>query len=216
MNNRDYKQFTQGSVHHIYNRGVGKMNIFLDEEDYSFFLKRLREALYPSQPRPMKPMMPIAHITQRENRRSHLPDGAFDLLLYCLMPNHFHLVVQQNSELPISVLVSKICTSYSKYFNKRYDRVGSLYQDQFKAALVKSNEQLLWLAAYIHNNPSKAKLVKDLNKYPYSSHLDYLGVRKGTLCKKELVLAQYKSVEDYKKSVMKFDEKLLFDGLKID
>ena len=192
------------------------MDIFLDKEDRHFFLKRLREALYPTESQVIKTMVPIAPIAPRENRRSQLPDGAFELLLYCLMPNHFHLVIQQDSELTISALMSKVCTSYSKYFNKKYDRVGSLYQDQFKAALVSSNEQLLWLASYIHRNPFKAKLVNSLRDYPYSSHLDYIEARKGTLCKKELILGQFKSIREYEHSIIDFDEGTIFDELKID
>ena len=137
--------------------------------------------------------------------------------LYVLMPNHFHLSAMQNTDLPLSVLITKICTSYSKYFNKKYKRVGSVFQDQFKAVLIKSNEQLLYLTYYIHNNPIKAGLVNDLNKYPYSSHLDYIGVRQGTLCKKGLISDQFKSIKDYTNSVMKFNEDdLLLDELKID
>lgn len=206
MNNRDYKQFAPGSVYHLYNRGVGKMDIFLDEEDYLFFLRRIKETLYPA----------LVSSVGRRYVPTKLPEGAFDLLLYVLMPNHIHFGVMQNTELPLSAFMSKICTSYSKYFNKKYDRVGSLFQDQFKAVVVTSNEQLLWLAAYIHNNPVKAGLVKNLDNYSYSSHLDYTGARKGMLCKKDLILGQYKSVEDYAKVVMGFGEDFLSADLKID
>ncbi|MEK7082045.1 MAG: transposase, partial [Patescibacteria group bacterium] len=192
------------------------MNIFLDEEDYLFFLRRMKEALYPLE---TKTMMPIAGQKQWASllpRRRQLPPDTFSLLLYALMPSHFHLGIMQNTELPLSAFMSKICTSYSKYFNKKYGRVGSVFQDQFKAVIVTSNEQLLWLVAYIHNNPIKAGLVKDLNKYPYSSHLDYIGARKGMLCKRGLILGQYKSVENYVKDIMGFEENLLLDDLKID
>ena len=206
MNNRDYKQFAPDSVYHLYNRGVGKMDIFLDEEDYLFFLRRIKETLYPS----------LMSSVGRRYVPTKLPEGAFDLLLYTLMPNHIHLCAMQNTELPLSAFMSKVCTSYSKYFNKKYSRVGSVFQDQFKAVIVTSNEQLLWLAAYIHNNPIKAGLVKDLSKYLYSSHLDYIGVRKGTLCKKDFILGQYKSVESYEKAIFVIEEGLVLDDLKID
>jgi REP element-mobilizing transposase RayT len=210
MNNRDYKQFALGSTYHIFNRGVGKIDIFLDQEDYFFFLTRLKEALYPGY---------VASPLSRRYTPTKLPEGAFDLLLYVLMPNHFHLCLTQKTELPVSVIISKICTSYSKYFNKKYKRVGSLFQDQFKAVLVESNEQLLWLTAYIHRNPLKAGLVKNLDEYLYSSHLDYAGKRKGTLCQKGLILGQYKSTEEYHSAVMEQDDSIegaLSDEIKID
>ncbi len=206
MNNRDYKQFAPGSTYHLYNRGVGKMNIFPAEEDFFFFLRRLKEILFPS-------------LIIEKGRRyipTKLPEGAFDLLTYCLMPNHFHLCILQNTGLPISALMEKLCTSYSKYYNKKYKRIGSLFQDQFKAVLVESDEQLMWLTYYIHGNPLKAKLVSDLRNYPYSSYLDYLGLRKGTLCSKDLVLEHFESIENYKDSMGKFDEDFLSDELKID
>jgi len=102
-------------------------------------------------------------------RRISLPAGAFDLIAYCLMPNHFHLLLKQNSEIPISKLISKICTSFSKYFNLKYERVGSVFQDQFKSVLVESDEQIRWLIEYIHSNPVKAGIVSKAEDYLYSS-----------------------------------------------
>jgi REP element-mobilizing transposase RayT len=177
MNNRDYKQFRAGHYYHIYNRGNNKMDIFREEADYKFFLLRLKELFFPQS----------AKLTGRY-KRSLLPAGAFTLLCYCLMPNHFHLEVRQNSDLPISALILKLCTSYSKYFNKKYDRVGSLFQDAFKAVLIDSDPYMLWLSAYIHNNPKTAELIEDLDNYPWSSYTDYVGLRQGTLCDKEIVL----------------------------
>ncbi len=206
VNNRDYKEFSPQAIFHLFNRGVGKMEIFLDNEDFLFFLRRMKEALYPS-----------TIITKgRKYIPKMLPEGSFDLLLYCLMPNHFHLAIQQLTDVSISNLILKVCTSYSKYFNKKYNRVGSVWQDQFKAVLVETNEQLLWLAAYIHTNPQKAHLVNDLVKYPYSSHLDYLGLRQGMLCRKDLILGQFNSSKDYANSITGFDESFMPNYLKLD
>lgn len=169
---RDYKPFASGGIYHVYNRGNAKMSIFLDDGDYKFFLERLREALYPE----LEILETVSsHIGTEKSRRLPLPWGAFDLICYCLMPNHKHLVIQQNTDLPVGKLIHKVVTSYSMYFNKKYDRVGSLFQDQFKAVKVDSNEQLLCLVAYIHNNPIKAGIARDLSKYPYSSHFEYAG-----------------------------------------
>jgi putative transposase len=185
MRNRDYKQFAAGEYYHVYNRGTGKMVIFHDDEDHRFFILRLREALFP------------ALATRKRNPPMHLPEGSFDLVCYCLMPNHFHLLIRQNLDVSISKLMEKICTSYSKYFNRKYGRVGSLFQDQFKAVRIETNEQLLWLSVYIHNNPLVANLTQDIYSYPYSSFLDYVNIRADFLCKKNIITNQIGTTYSY-------------------
>lgn len=193
MNYRDYKQFAEGGYYHIYNRGNNKQDIFLDDEDRKCFLFRLREALYPE---------------FVDSRRKPLPKGAFALLAYCLMPNHFHLLIRQNSVVPITELIKKICTGYSKYFNKKHERIGHLFQDQFKAIGIINDSYLLWVSAYIHQNPKIAGLIKDLPEYPWSSYRDYLSLRSGKLCSKDLILGMVKSAEEYKKFVSDSFEKI--------
>jgi putative transposase len=195
MNNRDYKRFEKGEIYHLYNRGVGKMQIFNDEEDYKVFLYRLWENLYPELTEKVK------RKSRNDYRRKELPSLSFDLISYCLMPNHFHFLIKQNTDLPLTKLISKICTGYSKYYNKKYERVGSLFQDQFKAVRIESNEQLLWTSIYIHQNPIKAELVDDLASYKWNSYLDYAEIQPGNLCKKEMILSQYKSTTSYLKCI---------------
>lgn len=194
MKYRDYKEFAPGNYYHVYNRGNGRQEVFLEEQDYSFFLRRLKENIVPEKvPFSLRRApSPGGYI------RKQLPPQVFTLICYCLMPNHFHLLIRQNAELPLSKLVLKVCTSYSKYFNRKYDRVGHLFQDQYKSVLVEIDSQLLWLSAYIHQNPKVAGLVGDLKDYPWSSYLDYVGQRGGTLCNKEVVLNQFKSPDDYR------------------
>jgi len=162
VSKRDYKNFIQGGLYHVFNRGNAKMPIFLSPDDYEFFLLRLKQNLYPSR-------FEIKKNSVNGYTLKALPEGSFDLICFCLMPNHFHFILKQNSKLPISNLISKVCCSYSKYFNKKYERVGSLFQDQFKSVKIESNEQLLWLISYIHSNPVRAKLVDKPEDYLYSS-----------------------------------------------
>jgi putative transposase len=201
MNYRDYKQFAQDGYYHIYNRGNGKQDIFLDDEDRKFFLFRMKEYLHP-----LKTVFPEDGLQGDRVAESHtpyirkeLPPQSFSLLCYVLMPNHFHLLIRQLGQIPISKLIAKVCTSYSKYFNKKYERLGHLFQDKFKAVRIGSDAQLLWLSAYIHNNPLTAGLVKDLAKYPWSSYPDYVGLRQGTLCDKDFIIKMVESPEAYKK-----------------
>ncbi|MES2202718.1 MAG: transposase [Patescibacteria group bacterium] len=169
------------------------MDIFSDSADYSFFLSRLEEYLFPNKSR-------RAPSAERYERKS-FPENSFSLLCYCLMPNHYHLAIKQNSELPISALMLSLTTGYSKYFNKKYRRVGSLFQDQFKAVHIDSNEQLLWVSAYIHQNPRTAQLVKDPGDYKYSSYSEYTGQTIDKLCDTDLVLGQFSEKVNYQQFV---------------
>lgn len=192
MYTRDYKNFTADEYYHIFNRGVGKMDIFRDEEDYGLFVYRMREALFPEE----------RNLALKvEYQRKLLPKGAFTLLCYCLMPNHFHLVVRQNTSLPISALMLAVAGGYAKCFNKKYGRVGTLYQDQFKAVHIATNEQLLWLSAYVHQNPRVAGIVTSLSEWAPSSYLDFIGLRRGTLCDGTAVLEQFRTRREYQSFV---------------
>lgn len=111
MGNRDYKNFGAGEYYHIYNRGNGKQDIFLSQDDFNFFILKLNQNLFP-----------IIY-KQRYFRSPPLPENCFSLICYCLMPNHFHLLIRQNKEITTSKLILRVCTSYSKYFNKKYDKV---------------------------------------------------------------------------------------------
>jgi putative transposase len=193
MKNRDYKQFEKGGIYHIYNRGVGKMKIFGDEKDFKVFLYRLKENLFP-----LKKEEDFI-LKRKIYKRKLLPQKSFDLICYCLMPNHFHLLIQQKTDLPISKLILKVCTGYSMYFNKKYDRVGSLFQGIFKAVPIENNEQLLWTSLYIHENPQKSGLVKKIEDYKWSSFLDYTETNRDTLCKKDILLGQFNSPKSYLK-----------------
>ncbi len=210
MKNRDYKNFASESYYHVFNRGNGKQTVFFDAEDYKLFILRLRENLFPLVSPEGRPQGGASLIAESHTPyiRKPLPPESFHLLSYCLMPNHFHFLVKQNTDLPVGKLIAKVCTSYSMYVNKKYDKVGNLFQGTFKAALVDSDAYLLWVSAYIHNNPRTAGLVESSQDWSYSSYADYLGLRSGTLCDQSLILgmmnedrSQYKKfVEDaYKK-----------------
>lgn len=190
MNHRDYKQFAAGEFFHIYNRGVGKMNIFRNKEDFNVFLSRLKENVFPES-------IDKSKLSKIDRKRKMLPPNSYDIVCYCLMPNHFHLLIKQLTDISISKLISKLCSSYSLYFNKKYDRVGALFQDQFKSVLIRTNEQLLWTSLYIHKNPLKAGLVENIEDYTWNSYLDYAGLKNDEMCKKEIILDQYHSSKEY-------------------
>jgi putative transposase len=139
---------TPGCYYHIYNRGNNREPIFFSDENYRYFLKGYTEYI-----------TPVA-----------------DTFAYCLLPNHFHFLVQikeQQEELsvaPASQQFSNFFNSYTKSINKAYQRTGSLFEKRFGRILIKSNEQLQWLVVYIHRNPQKHGLVTDFSHYRYSSY----------------------------------------------
>ena len=155
---------------------------------------RLKENLFPHKSPDGNLLGSTAHTPYI---RKVLPSGSFTLLSHCLMPNHFHMEIRQNTNIPISKLITKVCTSYGKYFNKKYNRVGGLFQDAFKAVLLESESYMLWLSAYIHNNPKTAGMVDELSDYAWSSYPDYIGIRKGTLCDKDIILSHFKDTASY-------------------
>ncbi len=145
------KQFVENGCYHVYNRGVEKRNIFSDKQDYGVFLSYMKEYLNPtgSDPHPLASQL--------------------TLFSFCLMPNHFHLLIKQSSVDGITKLIRAVCTRYVMYFNKKYDRVGTLFQGKYKAILVDSDNYLLHLSRYIHLNPRS-----DPKQYEYSSYAHYL------------------------------------------
>ncbi len=184
MINRDYKEFAAGEIYHIYNRGNNKEKIFSDEQDYRAFLFRLGLSLgFSAKELAEEPLLQFPRSRIRINSKANL----FRLHSFCLMPNHFHLLVEQITEIPVSNLILKLCTSYSMYFNKKYERVGNVFQDCFKSVLVKSNPQLIWNSSYIHMNPVEAKITRNPKDYEWSSYKDFLEERNLLIVSKNLI-----------------------------
>lgn len=168
------KQFIENGHYHLYNRGVEKRNIFLDNQDYSVFLSYLKQYLDP-------------------NNKSDLKSLAneVELLTFCLMPNHFHFLAKQNSINGITKFMRVVCTNYVMYFNKKYDRVGTLFQGKYKGILVDNDIYLLHLSRYIHLNP--VEIGSDPKLYSYSSYSYYLGNRAASWLKPQGIINFFKS-----------------------
>lgn len=171
--------FACGQFYHIYNRGVAKQPIFNDSNDYfrllstfSFYLEKDIKIKY--------------SLLRKEELNKILAKIPTQPLIriyaYCLMPNHFHLIIQQLIENGTSEFMRKTLDSYTRYFNTRNDRVGPIFQGKFKAVLVESDEQLLHLTRYLHLNAYVAELVKSAFEYPWSSCKQYLNNESNRLC----------------------------------
>lgn len=175
-----YIPFINGHFYHIYNRGVEKRRIFLDKREHRRFIDTLTYYRYQRPQFKYSRFLKLS-VKEREMYLTNLAKTSSPLVTfvsYVLMPNHFHLLVQQLTDDGISRLMKLLLDSYTRYFNTKNERVGPLLQGQFKAVRVESDEQLLHLSRYIHLNPYTSYLVKtidNLHLYPWSSLQQYFG-----------------------------------------
>lgn len=165
------KEYGSGGYYHLYNRGVNKRLIFKDQKDYSTFLSYLQFYL-------TIPDLQGLSLKVSPSRKPNNYAGEIEFLAYCLMPNHFHLMLKQNSDYGISHFMSSVITKYVRYFNTRYKRIGPLFQGRYKAVRVTDEYQFTYLTKYIHRNPLDLAAFKDsprrLSNYRYSSYGIYL------------------------------------------
>ena len=178
-----------GEFYHIYNRGTEKRDIFSTETDRERFMALLYLC---------NAVEPVRIDDIKKSRGSSLTslleidfeETLVDIGAYCLMPNHFHLLIREKVELGISKFMQKIMTGYTMYFNKRHERTGALFQGKFKATHANEDRYLKYLLSYIHLNPVKLidpqwketgirdrkSAEKYLRTYRYSSYSDYLAI----------------------------------------
>ena len=172
------KYYIQDGFYHIYNRGVEKRNIFLDDQDYNVFLNYLAEYLLPKDRELLMGVLadPQSNATEKDKAAKLLRLNNFynqiQMICFCLMQNHFHFLIKQTDHRAMDKLMNSLCTRYTMYFNKKYDRIGYLYQDVYKAVEVESDEYLLHLSRYIHKQatflqPSSYKNFLGDNKYAW-------------------------------------------------
>ena len=173
------KIYVENGIYHIYNRGVEKRKIFMDGQDYKVFLYYLKSYLTS----PEEQAKPPCNL--RYFRGAGKGEGGYDLhdniklLCYCLMPNHFHLLVKQQTADAMVELMRRLGNAYVRYFNERQGRQGPLFQGRYKAVLADSETYFLHLSRYIHRNPLELSRFGSgkLGEYPYSSYGEYLGKR---------------------------------------
>lgn len=219
------KSDIKNGYYHIYNRGVEKRVIFEDEMDYKVFLSYTKEYLSPK-----TNIEKIVLVTFKDTVFKGVPrqpnnyHGKVELLAYCLMPNHFHLLIKQSEKGGMRNFVHSLLLRYSRYFNQKYKRVGPLFQGRYKAVSIDNDSYLLHLSRYIHLNPGEylSNLVEG-----YSSYSDYLGLRNTLWLNTKTISAyfdqangsDFKKVNSYKTFVEKSDDKSIvsiLDGLTLE
>lgn len=163
------KKYDKNGYYHVYNRGVERRTIFLDEQDYHVFLSYLK--LY------LSPIDVFEKIAPSRKLKNYFEE--VDLLSYCLMSNHYHMLIRQHNTTAIIGFIQSVSTKYAMYFNKKYRRSGHLFQGTYRAVTVESEAQLFHLSRYIHRNPDPTgSNPVGLLEYQYSSLPNYLGMIK--------------------------------------
>lgn len=194
-----------GEYYHIFNRGVAKLPTFLNDGDYKQAILGMSYYQYQKPPMKLARFKALSHeektklITERNIKDLKL----VEILSYVFMPNHFHFLLKQIADQGIAKFIGQFSNSYTRYFNIKHTRVGSLFQGTYKAVHVESGEQLIHLSRYIHLNPYVSSLIKKdaLNNYQWSSFPDYLQNRGSNL-----VMSYFKSVNKYKAFVMEHSD----------
>ncbi len=142
--------YQKDNYYHIYNRGCDKNLIFFNKENYHYLIKRMK----------------------RSFRKFHIR-----IIAFCLMPNHYHLLVKQNSDIPISKWLHSIFVGYSMAVNRQQNRQGTLFGGHTKSKLIEDLKYLGHLMYYIHNNPVSAGLVSKPEQWEYSNYSECVGIR---------------------------------------
>ncbi len=218
--NRDV--MLNNEIYHIYNRGVDKRTIYTKDDDYSYFvhllfiLNDIKKANNTNRNLKRK-IITIDTTTNinmgRGSTSNHIErDCLVDILAFVLMPNHFHLLLKQKKEGGVSKFMQKLGTGYTMFFNKKYERSGSLFQGRYKSVNVSSNRQLLYIPHYIHLNPlpilknnSQKNTLQLLKEYKWSSFPDYCDVRNfPSVTDRNLVLSMFGNSKKYMKDISQF------------
>lgn len=189
------KQYTDNAYYHIYNRGVEKRSTFQDKQDYVVFLSYLKEYLLPKEEQKLREKLsdPQTPYKKKDKIIKSLRLNNFSdeikLISYCLMPNHFHFLIKQKNSDSIHKFMQSFTTRYTMYFNKKYKRVGSLFQAVYKAVLVTNEKQLTYLTKYIHKQ-ALALQGETLQEQP-SSYNEYLKLRSTSWIHCEEILSYF-------------------------
>lgn len=191
------KTYVENGYYHLYNRGVEKRVIFRDHQDHITFLRYLEEYLSPKDEEGLwqKINDPLLSPLEKDKALAQLRRnnffGKIELLCFSLMPNHLHFQLRQKEAPAIDIFTNSLITRYVGYFNRKYERVGHLFQDVYKAVLVESEEQLLHLSRYIHRNPLQLGERGRRYQENYTSLPEYLGQRTTPWIKTDPILSYF-------------------------
>ncbi len=206
-----------GDIHHVVNKSIAGYEIFNSNSDFERMIKMLLYFSYKTGSLPKFSEFNSSALVEKKGfertflERVNEDERLVQVISYCIMPTHFHLVLKQLKKEGISKFTGDVSNSYSRYFNNKNNRKGTLWKGRFENIPVDSDEQLLHLTRYIHLNPTTAGLVENPEDWPYSSYETYISQEKDGICNygnlldinpkkyKEFVNAR----KDYQKSLAK-------------
>jgi len=171
------KEFYQGGYYHLFNRGANRDLIFFNADNYVYCLKLIHK---------------------------YLNNYGLSLIVYCLMPNHYHFIIRQESEGGVSEFIRDVFNTYTQAVNRQQHRKGTLFQGRFRHIHIEKDEHILHLCRYIHLNPVKAGLVTLPEQWQYSNYPDWIGERDGTLTDRSFMLDNFGSSRNYREFVMDY------------
>ena len=167
------------SFHHVYNRGCNRELLFVQPDNYVYLLRKIK---------------------------THLPDYPIGILAYCLMPNHYHFLLEAEDAADISAFIQRVFNGYVQAFNKQQHRSGTLFEGRAKTIWVDTESYVLQLCRYIHLNPVTAKLVTHPAEWPYSNYREWIGEREGTLKDEAFIREYFPTPEDYRRFVLDYQD----------
>lgn len=180
---RKSRKILNDKICHNIVQGINKEYIFKEDDDKEKYLSLLRK---------------------------YYRDYEIDIISYCIMDNHTHLILYSDNIKNISDFMGRVNSIYAMYYNKKYNRVGYVFRDRFKSILILTREQLYFCIKYIHMNPVKAKIVENESEYKYSSYNDYLN-KSGFLNQRILDFLFFKS-QNYIEKFKSIPYKNIYDN----
>jgi REP element-mobilizing transposase RayT len=164
-------EFTKGQYYHIYNRGAGKSKIFFNEGNYQYLIKLIQK---------------------------YMKKYGISIVAYCLMPNHYHFLILQLTDQPISKFINVLFNAYVQALNLQQGRAGTLFEGRFKHICIDNWNYLSHLCRYIHRNPVKAGLVNKPEDWEYSNFREFVETRNNNLKDDEFIKTYFPNSEEYR------------------
>src|SRR3989338_10078474 len=196
MKKRSEELLATGEIYHVFSKSIAEFTIFNNESEFLRIIDVIK--YYKFEKPPTKFSYFINH-TEDAGFVCDKGDNLIDIIAYCIMPTHIHLILKQTKDSGISIFMKKVLDSYSRYFNTKHGRKGPLWESRFKRVIVKTDEQLLHLTRYVHLNPVTAYLVDRPEDWKFSSYREFLGEEKEKLSSFSNILDT--TPDNYKKFV---------------
>lgn len=184
-------------TYHIFNHSVAGIPIFKAQRECNMFMETMKFYLQTDPPTRFS-----IYRTSKDRFPIKLDQTLVSIICFCIMPNHFHFILRQEKDYGIKKFIQRISNSFAHYFGLKYKHRGHIFEGNFKAVRVETEQQLLHLSRYIHLNPVTAFLVENPEDYLYSSYRIYLGKEKSKIVDPSPVLSHFSSPEKYKDFVL--------------